>query len=109
MVKSLKRLKQLRTTNSFALTSSCYERYIEEQYGQNKSGLPDERFMVVTCAPTPCPTSSCHPLSWRLRTSPANRLAPRRVFSSCPSSACGFPCYCATDPLPWCRPPALTG
>ncbi|MCZ7471757.1 hypothetical protein O8B41_21340 [Agrobacterium rhizogenes] len=38
VVKSLKRLKQLRTTISFALTSSCHMSYIDGQCGQNKSG-----------------------------------------------------------------------
>ncbi|TRB01903.1 hypothetical protein EXN61_24015 [Agrobacterium tumefaciens] len=54
MVKSLKRLEQLRTTISFALTSSCHDGDISGHCGQNKSGIPDDASGVVTFRLTPC-------------------------------------------------------
>jgi len=54
VVKSLKRLKQLRTSISFALTSSCHDGDISGHCGQNKSGIPDNASGVVTFRLTPC-------------------------------------------------------
>ncbi|CUX45032.1 hypothetical protein AGR4C_Lc10167 [Agrobacterium tumefaciens str. Kerr 14] len=68
VVKSLKRLKQLRTSISFALTSSCHESYLNWQCGQNKSGAYRDVFIRRGLPAARRTTSFCRPLSWHLRT-----------------------------------------
>ncbi|CVI61321.1 hypothetical protein AGR7A_Lc180030 [Agrobacterium deltaense NCPPB 1641] len=68
VVKSLKRLKQLRTSISFALTSSCHVSCLNGQCGQNKSGIHGGAFIRHDMPARTTLISFWHPLSWRLRT-----------------------------------------
>ena len=66
VVKSLKRQKQLRTTISFALTSSCHMSYVGGQCGQNKSGSKKDVLPSIICR-RPAETSSLFLLAVRRR------------------------------------------